>query len=207
MPNAHPEQILKLPTESFASALRELDPASRALLDLSLRRGMRPDEIADMLGADEATVVSSRDHALDQLAADLGARRDQLDDLRARLAELPAEEWTGGRAEQSNGGEPAAPGAVRPRPAQERPRGRLLLVALLVLAIAGIVVAIVLGSGGGSKTKSPAVNAPAPAPPPPPKPVASGPAAPVTPVGSAAAHVKGTSRVSGGTITLDVTGL
>src|SRR5690242_13118846 len=118
MPNAHPDQILKLPTESFATALRELDPASRALPDLSLRRGMRPDEIADMLGADEATVISSRDHALDQLASDLGARRDQLDELRARLAELPAEEWTGIRAQPSNGSRPAAASAAAERSAE-----------------------------------------------------------------------------------------
>ena len=45
-----------MPTESFATALRELDPASRALLDLSLRRGMLPEEIADILGADADTV-------------------------------------------------------------------------------------------------------------------------------------------------------
>src|SRR5947199_7818725 len=195
MPNAHPEQILKLPTESFASALRELDPASRALLDLSLRRGMRPDEIADMLGADETTVVSSRDHALDQLAADLAVPRDQLDDLRARLAELPPDEWTGVRAEPSNGaGAAAVAGPSRAK--KEQPRGRLLLVALLVLAVAGIVVAIVLGSGGSgsSKKTSQPASAPAPAPA---KAGAPAVSAPVTAVGTAATHVTGAARVSG----------
>ena len=48
---------------------------------------------------------SSRDHAFGQLASGLGAESDEhLDDLRARLAELPAEEWTGAAIGNGNRG-------------------------------------------------------------------------------------------------------
>ena len=83
-------------TDSFTQALERLDPASRALLDLSLRRGMRTEEIADLLGADPASVEENRDEALRRVAEDVGMDSDtQLDEVRARLAELPAEEWLG----------------------------------------------------------------------------------------------------------------
>jgi hypothetical protein len=95
-------------SDSFSTALGRLDPASRALLDLSLRRGMRPEEIAGMLGADAASVASSRDDALRRVAADVGMESEaQLDEVRARLAELPAEEWLGaaaGRVPAEDGG-------------------------------------------------------------------------------------------------------
>ena len=81
-----------MPPDSFSSALGQLDPASRALLDLSLRRGMRPDEIADMLGAEPDSVAMSRDEALRRVAASMGMG-GRLDEVCARLAELPAEEW------------------------------------------------------------------------------------------------------------------
>ena len=76
--------------------LGELDPVSRALLDLSLRRGLRPEEIAGVLGTDEGSVVEARDHALDVVADELGIEGDdRLDQVRALLAELPADEWSG----------------------------------------------------------------------------------------------------------------
>src|SRR3954451_14550536 len=78
-------------TDSFSYALERLDPASRALLDLSLRRGMRTEEIADVLGAEPESVEASRDEALQRIASDVGM--NELDEVRARLAELPADEW------------------------------------------------------------------------------------------------------------------
>jgi hypothetical protein len=89
--------------DSFTAALRRLDPANRALLDLSLRRGMRPEEIGSLLGLDPQSVVVAREGALEQLADELGMEaRSEFDALRARLAELPADAWTPqltGRAE------------------------------------------------------------------------------------------------------------
>ena len=49
--------------DSFAHALHHLDPGTRALLDLSLRRGHDDSEIADLLGADSTYVSSSREAA------------------------------------------------------------------------------------------------------------------------------------------------
>src|SRR5204863_3889625 len=96
MPSAHPKPILSLPMDSFTGALGRLDPASRALLDLSLRRGMKPEEIGELLGTGPDSVVAAREAALEQLATELD-REDpsQLDEVRARLAELPADAWAG----------------------------------------------------------------------------------------------------------------
>ncbi|HZY23640.1 MAG TPA: anti-sigma factor [Beijerinckiaceae bacterium] len=156
--------------DSFTSALARLDPASRALLDLSLRRGMTPDEIGDLLGTDAESVVAAREAALEQLATELEMEDpSQLDEVRARLAELPAEAWSG-----------TAAAAERPRlevvkdrppkraaepPAEPRRRSRLPLL-LALLAIAAVALVIVLASSGGdNKTASkPKASAPAPAP-------------------------------------------
>ena len=221
MANAHPTEILSLPTESFAEALRRLDPASRALLDLSLRRGMRPEEIADVLGADPDTVVSSRDHALEHVASDLGLEPgESLDELRARLAELPSENWTGVEpAEPEAEPEPSnvvhLPArtpiveedleAAAATPATERTSraGRLLLLALVVAA--AIVAIVVAASGGGSSKKHPAASAP---PPSSPKPGPSGgTSARLVAVGPNGAGATGTATVSGGRLHLRITGL
>src|SRR4051794_39267388 len=99
--------------DSFSDALGQLDPASRALLDLSLRRGMRPEEIAEMLGAETETVARNRDDALRRVAADVGMERyDQLDEVRALLAELPAEEWLGAAPARDGDAAGAAPARV-----------------------------------------------------------------------------------------------
>src|SRR3954466_14873096 len=89
-----------MPTDSFTSALERLHPASRALLDLSLRRGMRTEEIADVLGAEPENVEASRDEALQRIASDVGV--SELDEVRARLAELPQEEWIAPAATNGN---------------------------------------------------------------------------------------------------------
>jgi Anti-sigma-K factor rskA len=213
MPQTHPGEILSLPSESFADALRRLDPASRALLDLSLRRGMRPDEIADLLGADAQTVVSSRDHALEHVAADLGSEgQDQLDEVRARLAEMPADVWLGaprpgnGATHAAGGNVVALPGraTVRPgpEPTPERRRPALGVWLLAALAVAGGVVAIVLATtGGGSSSKSGRT----PSAPPAQAPATRG--ATLSPVGPNGAGAKGTASIAGGRLQLDVRGL
>src|SRR3954470_17912599 len=171
MASAHPNPILSLPMDSFTAALARLDPASRALLDLSLRRGLNPDEIADLLGTDAESVVAAREAALGQLATELDMEDpSQLDEVRARLAELPAEAWSG-----------TAAAAERPRlevvkerparrtaepPAEHRRRSRLPFL-LALLAIAAVALVIVLASSGGdNKTASkPKASAPGPAKP------------------------------------------
>src|SRR5918993_5056021 len=149
--------ILKIVDASFTSALSRLDPASRALLDLSLRRGMRTEEIAEVLGADADTVTDSRDEALRRVAADVGMSEDE---VRARLAELPAEQWSGGAAapaaEEPVESRPEPDPEPEPEPRRDEParkppitpgarRHRSALPALLgLLLLAGVIVAIAL---------------------------------------------------------------
>lgn len=157
--------------DSFTSALSRLDPASRALLDLSLRRGMRTEEIADVLGADPDSVAASRDDALRRVARDVGLGDGNLDEVRAQLAELPAEEWLGGASPATDVGATeervvpapetaagATPSVQRPEPrrtpaptpgARRRPNLWPALLALLLLG--GVIVAIALAAGGGEE--------------------------------------------------------
>src|SRR5690348_4567979 len=75
-PSGHRRGILKMTPDSFAHALEQLDPGSRALLDLSLHRGLDDGEIAELLGSDPEYVSLSREAAIAQLAADLGMHGD-----------------------------------------------------------------------------------------------------------------------------------
>jgi hypothetical protein len=148
--------------DSFSAALVRLDPASRALLDLSLRRGMKPEEIGDLLGTDSGSVVVAREAALEQLATELEMDDvSQLDEVRTRLAELPAEVWTG-TAERPKLTVVAADEEERKAPPPERRRSRLpVLITLLAVAVVALVV-VLASSGGSEKSKSTAQpNAPA----------------------------------------------
>ena len=162
-----------MPKDSFTSALARLDPASRALLDLSLRRGMRPEEIGDLLGTDPESVVVAREGALEQLAAELDMGDvSELDDVRTRLAELPAEAWTG-TAPRGNGHAPATPSpklsvvsererarepeakakaTAKAEAAEPERRSRLPLL-LALLAVAAIALVVVLASSGGDDSQ------------------------------------------------------
>jgi anti-sigma-K factor RskA len=213
--------------DSFTAALARLDPASRALLDLSLRRGMTPDEIGDLLGTDAESVIAAREAALEQLATELDMEDpSQLDEVRARLAELPAEAWSG-----------TASAAERPRlevvkdrparraaepPAEPRRRSRLPLL-LALLAIAAVALVIVLASSGGDNkaASKPKASAPAPAPAQPSKPTkpaqkkpkpAAKPAAPkpanLSALGTASGATGTAALTEGGTrLTLNASGL
>src|SRR5256885_12982575 len=92
-PSGHREAILEMTPESFVQALDHLDPGSRALLDLSLHRGMEDREIAELLGSDPEYVSSSRDAAIAQIADDLGLHGDG-DAVRGALAEMGEAAWT-----------------------------------------------------------------------------------------------------------------
>ena len=63
-----------------------LDPGDRALLELSLQRGIPDDELARMLGTDEADIVERRRTALWKLAERTG---DEPHDLSDRISALP----------------------------------------------------------------------------------------------------------------------
>ena len=75
-------------------ALSRLDPESRALLDLSLRRGLDDDDIASVLRVDQDEVKRRRHAALDLLVEELGLEtQEERDELFATLQDLPVEYW------------------------------------------------------------------------------------------------------------------
>ena len=117
---------------------------------------MRPEEIGDLLGTDPESVIVAREGALEQLASELGMEDvSELDDVRARLAELPAAAWTGQAArEAAPQAETAAVKAAGPKPPRGEPKpkrkSRLPLL-LALLALAAVVVVVVLASSGGDE--------------------------------------------------------
>jgi uncharacterized membrane protein len=142
------EPVTDVTDADLALAVKRLDPASRALLDLALHRGLRIDDIADVLGTNVAVVAAWFDDALFFVSSHVGVGDTQrVREIEARLAELPAEAWGAPHPPA----EPyVAPRTPQPRPAAvpwpaEKPRaqvarnvaaglGMLALVPLLVAA-------------------------------------------------------------------------
>jgi DNA-directed RNA polymerase specialized sigma24 family protein len=80
----------------MGEALAELDPESRALLDLSLRRGMDDADICAVLRVEPEEVARRREELLERLADELGLEtREQRDELFASLPDLPDRYWRG----------------------------------------------------------------------------------------------------------------
>ena len=80
--------------KDIGAALGRLDPVGRALLDLSLHRGMPDEDIADVLNTDPGEIGRRREELLGRLADDLRLDgRAQRDELRATLPDLPPEIW------------------------------------------------------------------------------------------------------------------
>ncbi len=104
---------------SLPAALRRLDPASRALLDLSLRRGVDDDSIAELLGSDAGTVAADRDRTLERVGGAVGAAAPgDVPALREAIAGLSAERWAEASPEAAAPRQPRR-GSVGP-PAQPR---------------------------------------------------------------------------------------
>src|SRR3954451_13880686 len=112
----------------LAECARSLDPATRALLALSVRRGVRDDQMAPILRTDPFHRAWRRARALETIASDLGSpgREAARGEARMALEALPREAW----------GQPAAgPSALPARepaattaalvPASAAPAGRL----------------------------------------------------------------------------------
>jgi hypothetical protein len=172
--------------------------------------------------------VVAREAALEQLATELEMEDPtQLDEVRARLAELPPEAWTGSAAAAAADRprlkvveeEPAKARAGRTaEPPAERRRSRLPLL-LALLAIAAVALVVVLVSSGGSDTNTaskPKANAPAPPQPSKPAKPAKNPKPPAKPaaqevklaaLGSAGATGTAALTEGGGRLTLNASGL
>ena len=82
------------PLAGLAECVRRLDPGTRALLDLSVRRRLRDDAMAPLLGTDPFHLAWRRARALERVASDLGGDQPlPLAQVRAALESLPREAW------------------------------------------------------------------------------------------------------------------
>jgi hypothetical protein len=80
--------------ERLADCVRRLDPGTRALLDLSVRRRLRDDAMAPLLHTDAFHLAWRRARALEQVATEVGDEEPlPLAMVRAALEVLPAEAW------------------------------------------------------------------------------------------------------------------
>jgi DNA-directed RNA polymerase specialized sigma24 family protein len=88
--------VIAARVEEMGAALAGLDPESRALLDLSMRRGLYDEDIAAVLRVERDEVERRRQEVLDGLAEQLGIEtREGRDDLYGSLPDLPEEYWRG----------------------------------------------------------------------------------------------------------------
>jgi hypothetical protein len=91
--------MLAVPTDRLPEALGDLDPGNRALLDLSLRRGVSDAEIGELLRKEPADVARGRDAVLELLADALDVPGpDRRERVRQAVAELPDDAWRPARA-------------------------------------------------------------------------------------------------------------
>src|ERR1700742_3041440 len=81
----HLDAILEMRVDSFHQALDDLDPISRALIELSVKQGLDDGEIAAMMSSDEAFVRGQRENVLRTLAGRIAP-----DAVDADLPELEA---------------------------------------------------------------------------------------------------------------------
>jgi len=117
--------------------LADLSAESRALVELSVRRGIPDDEIASLLGTTESGVKVRREAVIHEVAEALGEEPD--DDLRERMGEHLGDRGNLFAPPPSNGYERSEP----------KRRGRLLPALVGGLLIAAVVAAVLALSGGG----------------------------------------------------------
>jgi hypothetical protein len=88
------ERELAFPVERLADCVRRLDPGTRALLDLSVRRRLRDDAMAPLLRTDPFHLAWRRARALERVASEVGGDEPlPLAQVRSALETLPAEVW------------------------------------------------------------------------------------------------------------------
>jgi hypothetical protein len=91
---ALPSRRLPIVPERLESCVRRLDPADRALLDLSLNRGIPDTAMAPLLRADPMRIAWKRARAIERVASRLGMSDPaDLGEVRAALMDLPSRAW------------------------------------------------------------------------------------------------------------------
>ena len=123
--------MLAVPADRLPTAIGDLDPGNRALLDLSLRRGVSDAEIGELLRKDPAEVARGRDAVLELLAdaLDVGGH-DRRERVRMAVTSLPDDAWHPATAQptppppppppRTRAEEPPAPAAKPPASDRER---------------------------------------------------------------------------------------
>jgi hypothetical protein len=193
-------------TERIENALARLSPDDRALLELSLHRGVSDEDIAALLHVHREHVEHRREVALDQLVGDLDS------DSRAEVATLVGRRGRAngeGLIEQAPVAPPPPGRRVTDRPpspkAAQRRRRDAGLVAAAALAAAATAVVIALSAGGEEPVLGPDPDPP-PAPAPAPAPSGEEARAALAPVTSST-QARGDVDLRGSTLRLRATGL
>ena len=183
--------MLAVPADRLPGALADLDPGNRALLDLSLRRGVSDAEIGELLRKDPTDVARGRDAVLELLcdALEVGGH-DRRDRVRQAVAALPDDAWRPAAAraaatppppEPERAPEPAAPEPPPPprdlnraaaarelddrlyfEPEERGSRRTAWLLILGGIAVLGVLLALLL-SGGDDDGSNESGSQPAPA--------------------------------------------
>src|SRR3954470_5586733 len=133
-------------SERIEDALERLSPDDRALLELSLRRGVADDDIAALLHVHREHVEHRREQALERLSEDLG-------NSRAEVAALVGQNLRSNGHAKAEAAQtvPPAPGrrVTDPPPSSEaRRRGRRWLIAAAALGAGAVALVLALSSGG-----------------------------------------------------------
>jgi hypothetical protein len=128
-------------------AVQELDPGTRALLDLSLRRAIPDERVAGLLGVELAEIPRRRARGIAELADKLAVPGPaELAALLVALPDLPEEAW--------GVPNPKLPKVKKVSAARRAKAFRRAAVAASPLVAAAAVLAAVIVSGGGGGQKS-----------------------------------------------------
>lgn len=149
--------------DQLAAAVADLDPGARALLDLSVRRGVGDEMIAGLLRIEAGAVACRRSAVLTGLALRVGlAGPAAADDLREALAALPPDMWQPGAASAA----PAEPPLARQIPPRLRAPGdrrggaaRRAGAALLAVGLPAALVTLFVVLGGAGDDSEPTETA------------------------------------------------
>src|SRR3954451_20061651 len=171
-------------SERIEDALERLSPDDRALLELSLRRGVADDDIAALLHVHREHVEHRREQALERLSEDLGNSRAEVAALVGQ--NLRSNGHANAEAAQTVSPAPGRRATDHPPSSEAGRRGRrrrwLIAAAALGAGAVALVLALSSGGTGGERTPGPAPAKPAPAAPAAPAPPAAAPRIPLAPV-------------------------
>ncbi|MGI8596233.1 MAG: hypothetical protein ACR2LY_02990 [Thermoleophilaceae bacterium] len=138
----------------LSASLERLDPVDRAVLELSKRRGMTDDEIADVMRSTPTAVTRRRRHSVDRIAVWMGAA--DADDRRGVDRDLDRLLASDGATSSARSGAATSTSA---EPTGRRGGWIVALVVVIALAVLGAALGIGLsrfGQGGAEGPGAPA---------------------------------------------------